>query len=197
VNEIKGAFDALGRRFAIVASSFNEIVVGKLVEGALACFRAHGISEDDLLVAWVPGAFELPLVAKRVAQSWRYDAVICLGAVIRGETAHFEHVAGQAAWGIQQVSLETGVPVAFGVLTTETLEQALDRAGGKHGNKGWDAAMAAMQMASVLDQLEAGVQGGSSPAERSGADQAAAVPLAEAARRRRGASGRNKKEAEP
>jgi 6,7-dimethyl-8-ribityllumazine synthase len=132
-----------------------------------------------------------------VAQSWRYDAVICLGAVIRGETAHFEHVAGQAAWGIQQVSLETGVPVAFGVLTTETLEQALDRAGGKHGNKGWDAAMAAMQMASVLDQLEAGVQGGSSPAERSGADQAAAVPLAEAARRRRGASGRNKKEAEP
>ncbi|HEY3209890.1 MAG TPA: 6,7-dimethyl-8-ribityllumazine synthase [Actinomycetota bacterium] len=197
MNEIKGAFDALGRRFAIVASSFNEVVVGKLVEGALACFRAHGISEDDLLVAWVPGAFELPLVAKRVAQSWRYDAVICLGAVIRGETAHFEHVASQAAWGIQQVSLETGVPVAFGVLTTETLEQALDRAGGKHGNKGWDAAMAAMQMASVLDQLEAGVQGGSSPAERSGADQAAAVPLAEAARRRRGASGRNKKEAEP
>jgi 6,7-dimethyl-8-ribityllumazine synthase len=153
MNEIRGAFDARGRRFAIVASSFNEIVVGKLVDGALACFRTHGISEDDLLVIWVPGAFELPLTAKEVAQSEQYDAVVCLGAVIRGETAHFDHVAGQAARGIQQVSLETEVSVAFGVLTTDSLEQALDRAGGKHGNKGWDAAMAAMQMASVLDQL--------------------------------------------
>ena len=156
MNEIKGAFDARGRSFAIVASSFNEVVVGKLVDGALACFRAHGIAEDDLLVTWVPGAFELPHVAKKVAQLERYDALVCLGAVIRGETAHFDLVAGQAAWGIQQVALETGVPVAFGVLTTDTLEQALDRAGGKHGNKGWDAAMAAMQMASVLDQVEAG-----------------------------------------
>jgi 6,7-dimethyl-8-ribityllumazine synthase len=153
VTEIRGAFDARGRRFAIVASSFNEVVVGKLVEGGLACFRAHGVSEDDLLVIWVPGAFELPLVAKRLAQSEQHDGVVCLGAVIRGETAHFDHVAGQAAAGIQQVSLETGVSVAFGVLTTDTMEQALDRAGGKHGNKGWDAAMAAMQMASVLDQL--------------------------------------------
>jgi 6,7-dimethyl-8-ribityllumazine synthase len=192
VNEVRGGFDARGRRFAVSASSFNELVVGKLVEAALACFRAHGVSEDDLLVAWVPGAFELPLVAKRLAESERYDAVVCLGAVIRGETVHFDHVAGQAAQGIQRVALETGVPVAFGVLTTDTIEQALDRAGGKHGNKGWDAAMAAMQMVSVLDQLAAGVQRGSSPAERSGADQAAAVPLAEAARRRRGASGKKK-----
>jgi 6,7-dimethyl-8-ribityllumazine synthase len=153
VTEIRGTFDARGRRFAIVASSFNEVVVGKLVEGSLACFRTHGITEDDVLVAWVPGAFELPLVAKELAQSGRYDGVVCLGAVIRGETAHFDHVAGQAAAGIQQVSLETGVSVAFGVLTTNSLEQALDRAGGKHGNKGWDAAMAAMQMASVLDQV--------------------------------------------
>jgi 6,7-dimethyl-8-ribityllumazine synthase len=153
VNEVRGTFDARGRRFAVVASSFNELVVGKLVEGALACFRAHGISEDDLVVAWVPGAFELPLVAQKLAETELYDAVVCLGAVIRGETPHFEYVAGQAAQGIQQVSLESGLPVAFGVLTTDTIEQALDRAGGKHGNKGWDAAMAAMQMASVLDQI--------------------------------------------
>lgn len=153
MNEIRGTFDARGRRFAIAASNFNELVVGKLVEGALACFQAHGISEDDLVVTWVPGAFELPLVAKTLARSERYDAVVCLGAVIRGETPHFDHVAAQAAQGIREASMETGVPVAFGVLTTNTMEQALDRAGGKHGNKGWDAAMAAMQMASVLDQV--------------------------------------------
>jgi 6,7-dimethyl-8-ribityllumazine synthase len=153
VNEIKGTFDARGRRFAIAASSFNEIVVGKLVEGAVACFRAHGVAEDDLVVAWAPGSFELPLLARCLAASGLYDAVACLGAVVRGETAHFDYVAGEAARGIQQASLETGVPIAFGVLTTNTLEQALDRAGGKHGNKGWDSAMAAMQMASVLDQI--------------------------------------------
>jgi 6,7-dimethyl-8-ribityllumazine synthase len=153
VNEIKGTFDARGRRFAIAASSFNEIVVGKLVEGAVACFRAHGVAEDDLVVAWAPGSFELPLLARRLAASGLYDAVACLGAVVRGETAHFDYVAGEAARGIQQASLETGVPIAFGVLTTNTLEQALDRAGGKHGNKGWDSAMAAMHMASVLDQI--------------------------------------------
>jgi 6,7-dimethyl-8-ribityllumazine synthase len=153
VTEIRGTFDARGRRFAIVAAGFNEVVVGKLVEGATACFRAHGIAEDDLLIVWTPGAFELPVVAKRLAQEGRHDAVVCLGAVIRGETAHFEFVAGEAARGIQDVMLETGVPIAFGVLTTDDMAQALDRAGGKHGNKGWDAAMAAMQMASVLDQL--------------------------------------------
>ena len=153
MTEIRGTFDARGRRFAIVAAGFNEVVVGKLVEGATACFRAHGIAEDDLLIVWTPGAFELPVVAKRLAQEGRHDAVVCLGAVIRGETAHFEFVAGEAARGIQDVMLETGVPIAFGVLTTDDMAQALDRAGGKHGNKGWDAAMAAMQMASVLDQL--------------------------------------------
>lgn len=153
IRQIRGAFDARGRRFAVVAAAFNELVVSKLVEGALACFRAHGVEEDDLVVAWTPGAFELPLVAGRCARSGLYDAVVCLGAVVRGETPHFEHVAGQAAEGIQRVGLETGVPVMFGVLTTETMAQALDRAGGKHGNKGWDAAMAAMQIVSVLDQL--------------------------------------------
>jgi 6,7-dimethyl-8-ribityllumazine synthase len=153
VREARGSFDVRGNRYGVVAAQFNEIVVGKLVEGALACFRAHGVAEDDLFIAWVPGAFEIPLMAKRLASTGAYDAVVCLGAVVRGETPHFDYVAGECARGVQQVALETGVPVAFGVLTTETMAQALDRAGGKHGNKGWDAAMAAMQTASVLTKL--------------------------------------------
>jgi 6,7-dimethyl-8-ribityllumazine synthase len=150
---IQGGFEARGRRFAVVASRFNDVVVNKLVDGATSCLRKHGIGEDDLDLLWVPGAFELPLAAKRLAESGGYDAVICLGAVIRGETAHFDFVAGEAARGISQASLDTGVPVIFGILTTETFEQAMDRAGGKHGNKGWDAAMAAMETADVLDRL--------------------------------------------
>jgi 6,7-dimethyl-8-ribityllumazine synthase len=157
---IQGGFEARGRRFAVVASRFNDVVVQKLVDGALGCLRKHGIAEDDLDVVWVPGAFELPLVAKRLAHTAGYDAVICLGAVIRGETAHFDFVAGEAARGIREASMETGVPVVFGVLTTETFEQAVDRAGGKHGNKGWDAAMAAMETASLLDELPKGERGG-------------------------------------
>lgn len=153
MREARGSFDVRGGRYAIVAAQFNEIVVGKLVEGALACFRAHGVAEDDLFLAWVPGAFEIPLLAKRVASTGGYEAVVCLGAVVRGETPHFDYVAGECARGVQQVGLETGIPMAFGVLTTENMAQALDRAGGKHGNKGWDAAMAAMQTASVLTQL--------------------------------------------
>ncbi len=153
MNVIRGGIDAKGRRLAVAAAIFNEMVVSKLVEGALACLRQHGVAEDDLLVVWAPGAFELPLLAKRLAESSRYDAVICLGAVVRGETPHFDYVAAETARGIQQVSLSTGVPVTFGVLTTDNVAQALDRAGGKHGNKGWDSAMAAMQMLSVLDQL--------------------------------------------
>jgi 6,7-dimethyl-8-ribityllumazine synthase len=152
VREIRGEFLARGRRFAVVVSRFNEIVTGKLLDGAVQCLRAHGVNEDDVIVAWVPGSFELPLVA-RSAASAGYDAVICLGAVIRGETAHFDHVAGQAASGIRAAADETGVPVIFGMLTTDTFEQAMDRAGGKHGNKGWDAAMAAMETASVLEQI--------------------------------------------
>ncbi len=157
MNEIRGDFQARGRRFALVVSRFNEIVTAKLLEGALACLRAHGVAEDDLLVAWVPGAFELPLVARRLAASG-IDAVICLGAVIRGETAHFDYVAGEAASGIRAAAEVTGVPVIFGVLTTDTFDQAMDRAGGKHGNKGWDAAMAAMETSSVLEQLPKGTE---------------------------------------
>jgi 6,7-dimethyl-8-ribityllumazine synthase len=150
---VQGGSEARGRRFAVAASRFNGVVVDKLVDGAVSCLRAHGVAEDDLDVVWVPGAFELPLVARRLAVSGGYDAVICLGAVIRGETAHFDFVAGEAARGIRQVGLDTGVPVMFGVLTTETYEQAMHRAGGQHGNKGWDAAMAAMETVDVLDRL--------------------------------------------
>ena len=153
MRELRGDFASRGRRFAVVAARFNEVVVSKLVEGAVACLRAHGVAEDDLEVAWVPGAFELPLAARTFAATGTYDGVVCLGAVIRGETAHFDHVAGQAAAGIREAAEATGVPVTFGVLATDTLQQAVDRAGGKHGNKGWDAAMAAMEMASLLEQV--------------------------------------------
>jgi 6,7-dimethyl-8-ribityllumazine synthase len=153
VNEIRGDFEARGRRIAVVVSRFNEHVTSKLLEGALDCLRAHDIAEDDLVVVWVPGAFELPLVARRLAASGDHDAVICIGAVIRGDTAHFDHVAGQAATGIRAAAEATGVPVIFGVLTTDSLEQAMDRAGGAHGNRGWDAAMAALETASVLERL--------------------------------------------
>jgi len=140
----------------VVASRFNELVVERLVEGALAAFARHGVAEEDVDVAWAPGAFELPIVARRFARGGEVDAVICLGAVIRGETPHFDYVAEAAERGIMQAMLETDVPILFGVLTTETMDQAMDRAGGAHGNKGWDAAVAALEMASLLDDLPGG-----------------------------------------
>jgi 6,7-dimethyl-8-ribityllumazine synthase len=149
----EGTLEGRGRRFAVVASRFNGIVTERLVEGALAAFRKLGISADDVELAWTPGAFEVPLTTMRLATSGQFDAVVCLGAVIRGETPHFEYVAGETARGIQQVALETGVPCTFGILTTDSLEQAMDRAGGKHGNKGWDAATAAVEAASLLEDL--------------------------------------------
>jgi 6,7-dimethyl-8-ribityllumazine synthase len=148
-----GIHDGAGKRVAVVAARFNEAVTAKLVEGALAGLAQHGVSEEAVEVAWVPGAFEIALVAKRFAKSRRFDAVICLGAVIRGETAHFDLVANEAARGIMQVSLETGVPLIFEVLATETLAQAEARAGGTHGNKGWEAAEVALEMASLVDSL--------------------------------------------
>lgn len=153
MREHRGTLEARGRRFAVVVSRFNEVVTARLLEGALSALRRHGVSEDDVEVAWTPGALEIPLVARRLAESEQFDAVVCLGAVIRGETAHFEYVAGETARGIQRVALETGSPCTFGVLTTETLDQALDRAGGKHGNKGWEAATAAIEMAGLVDSL--------------------------------------------
>jgi 6,7-dimethyl-8-ribityllumazine synthase len=153
VTTFEGDYDARGRRFAVAASRFNEVIVGPLVDAALACLAKHGVAAEDVDIAWTPGAFELPLAARRLAASGGYDAVICLGAVVRGETPHFEYVAGEAARGISDASRDTGVPVILGLLTTETMEQARDRAGGKHGNKGWDAAMAAMEMASLSERL--------------------------------------------
>ena len=153
MKEFRGDLHARGRRFAIVVARFNELVTRKLLDGALEALRAHDVADDDVDVVWVPGAFEIPPVARRLALSNTYDGVVCLGAVIRGETAHFEHVAGQAAAGIREAAEAADVPVSFGVVTTEDLDQALDRAGGKHGNKGWDAAVAAIEMASLLEQL--------------------------------------------
>ncbi|MGH2679096.1 MAG: 6,7-dimethyl-8-ribityllumazine synthase [Actinomycetota bacterium] len=142
-----------GRRVAIVVARFHEHVTARLLEGALSGLRTHGVAEDAVDVAWVPGAFEIPLVARRVATTGAYDAVICLGAVVRGETAHFELVANEAARGVAAVGRETGVPVIFEVLATESLAHAEARAGGTHGNKGWDAAEAALEMADLLDGL--------------------------------------------
>lgn len=153
MTEYRGLEEGGGGRFAVVAARFNEVVVRKLVDGTLDGFRARGVAEGDVDVAWVPGSFELPVVARRFAATGRYGAVVCLGAVIRGETPHFDHVAEQAANGIRRAAEDTGVPVVFGVLTTDTFAQAMDRSGGTHGNKGWDAAMAAMEMASLLEQL--------------------------------------------
>lgn len=152
----RGEPDGEGRRFAIAVARFNEIVTAKLLAGAVDCLRQHGVGEDELDVAWVPGAFELPAAARAFAETGRYGAVICLGAVIRGETPHFDHVAEQAATGIRRIFERTGVPAIFGVLTTDTFEQATDRAGGSHGNKGWDAAMAGMEMASLVERLSKG-----------------------------------------
>jgi 6,7-dimethyl-8-ribityllumazine synthase len=153
MTEYRGILRVDGKRFAIVVARFNDFVTEPLLAGAKSAFRDHGVPDDAVDVARVPGAFEIPLVAQRLAASGGYAAVVCLGAVIRGETAHFEHVASQAAAGIAAASRETGVPILFGVLTTDTTQQAIERAGGKAGNKGYDAARDAIEMASLLDRL--------------------------------------------
>lgn len=149
----EGTLVGSGLRFGIVVSRFNEFITQRLLEGALDGLRRHGVEEDAVDVAWVPGSLEIPVVARRLAQSGQYDAVICLGAVIRGATAHFDYVAGGAATGIASAALETGVPVIFGVITTDTIEQAIERAGTKAGNKGYDAALSAIEMANLMRTL--------------------------------------------
>ena len=149
------AFDARRLRVATVVARFNDHVTALLLEGALETLRAHGIPESDAPVFWVPGAFELPVVAKRLAESGEFDAVVCLGAVIRGDTPHFDYVAGESAAGLARVALDTGVPVIFGVLTTNSLEQALDRCGGSEGHKGAEAASTALETAALLRTLPA------------------------------------------
>ncbi|MHB8506201.1 MAG: 6,7-dimethyl-8-ribityllumazine synthase [Acidimicrobiales bacterium] len=150
---IEGRLDGSGLRVAIAASRFNELVVSRLLEGCLDGLRRHGVAESDVAVAWVPGAFELPAVAARLARSGRFDAIVTLGTVIRGATTHYDLVAGQAAAGVARVALDTGVPVVFGVLTTENIEQALERAGTKAGNKGYEAAASAIELADLFRRL--------------------------------------------
>lgn len=142
-----------GLKFGIIVGRFNEFIGGKLLSGAIDGLKRHGASEEDIEVTWVPGAFEIPLIAKVLASSKKYDAVLCLGAVIRGSTPHFDYVSSEVSKGIASVSLETGVPVIFGVLTTDTIEQAIERAGTKAGNKGYDAAVTAIEMANLLKSI--------------------------------------------
>jgi 6,7-dimethyl-8-ribityllumazine synthase len=149
----EGNFDGRHLRVVVIASRFNETIGKRLLDGALDALRRHGVPEEGLSVTWVPGAFELPAAAQRIASSGDVDAVVCVGAVIRGETAHFDYVAGHAAYGIGRASMETGIPITFGVLTTENTEQAEARAGGKLGNKGAEAAVAAIEMANLFASL--------------------------------------------
>lgn len=150
---IEGNYSAKGKKFAIVAARFNEFIVSKLVSGAEDTLVRHGVKDDDITLAWVPGAFEIPLAAKSLAQSGQYDAIICLGAVIRGSTSHYDYVCAEVSKGIASVGLEAEIPVMFGVLTTDNIEQAIERAGTKAGNKGSDAAMGAIEMVNLLSGI--------------------------------------------
>ena len=153
IEEIKGHLAAGKGKYAIVVSRFNDFITSKLLEGAIDCLRRHGAADDQMTVAWVPGACEITIVAKRLAESGRYVAVLCLGAVIRGQTGHYDAVCQQVVRGVGQINYDTGVPAAFGVLTCDTLEQAIERAGTKMGNAGADAAMTAMEMVHVMEQI--------------------------------------------
>ncbi|MCS7185725.1 MAG: 6,7-dimethyl-8-ribityllumazine synthase [Armatimonadetes bacterium] len=150
----EGQLTARGLKFAIVVSRFNSLVTQRLLDGALDALRRHEADENAITIAWTPGSFEIPLVAQKFAKSGKYDAVICLGCIIRGDTPHFEYVASETAKGIAQVMLDTGVPVVFGVVTADNLEQALERAGAKAGNRGFDAAMTAIEMANLLRRID-------------------------------------------
>ncbi len=153
MHKIEGKLIANGMKFGIVASRFNEFIVSKLIGGAEDALLRHGAKEDDITLAWVPGAFEIPTAAKQMAQSGKYDAIICLGAVIRGATSHYDYVCNEVSKGIAHVSLETGLPVMFGVVTTENIEQAVERAGTKAGNKGYDVAVSAIEMVDLMRKL--------------------------------------------
>lgn len=153
--EFTGRPSGAGRRVAIVASRFNEAITARLVDGALDALRRHGMDADAIDVVWVPGAWELPAAARRLLASERYDALVAVGAVIRGDTPHFEYVAGEASRGLAQAAADFDRPIGFGLLTCDDLEQALARAGGSHGNKGWDAALAALEMADLFTKLDA------------------------------------------
>ena len=150
----EGQLNAEGMRFAVIISRFNDFITTRLLEGALDSLTRHGASKEAVDLAWVPGAFEIPLVAQKLASTGRYNAIICLGAIIRGATPHFEYVAAEASKGVAKVSLDNSVPVIFGIITADTIEQAVERAGSKAGNKGWDAALSAIEMASLLQTID-------------------------------------------
>jgi len=150
---IQGMLNAKGKKFAIVVSRFNEFISNKLLSGAIDCIERHEGAFDDIDIIWVPGSFEIPLTAKKLAISGDYDSIISLGAVIRGATPHFDYVSAEVSKGIANASLETGVPIIFGVITTDTIEQAIERAGAKSGNKGWDTALSAIEMADLFEKI--------------------------------------------
>lgn len=154
VTTVQGTMNAAGKKFGIVVSRFNEFITGKLLDGALDALFRHGADENKIDIAWVPGAFEIPFVAGRMAESKKYDAVLCLGCVIKGDTPHFDYIAAEVAKGVATVGMKSAVPVIFGVLTTENIEQAIERAGTKAGNKGADAAQSAIEMVSLYQQLK-------------------------------------------
>jgi len=153
IKKIEGMLDAKNKKFVLLASRFNEFISNKLVEGAIDCLVRHGAEEKNISIVWVPGAFEIPVTAAKLVKSDKYHAIICLGAVIRGDTPHFDFVANEAAKGIAQVSLSAGKPVIFGIITADSIEQAIERAGAKAGNKGWDAALSAIEMTNLLPKL--------------------------------------------
>lgn len=154
MNKVEGKLVANGAKIGIVAARFNEFIVSKLVSGAEDALLRHDVNADDITVAWVPGAFEIPVIAKKMAASGKYDAVICLGAVIRGATSHYDYVCNEVSKGIASVSLDSGIPVLFGILTTENIEQAIERAGTKAGNKGYDCALSAIEMVNLIREIE-------------------------------------------
>ncbi|MFO7958973.1 MAG: 6,7-dimethyl-8-ribityllumazine synthase [Candidatus Brocadiia bacterium] len=156
IKQHQGKLNAAGKRFALVVSRYNEFFSSRLLNGAEDCLLRHGAAEEDLEVFRVPGSFEIPLVARKVAESGRFDAVVCLGAVLRGQTSHFDFVAGECAKGVARVNMDTGVPTIFGVITTETVEQAVDRAGARTGNRGAEAALAAIEMANLVEDIASG-----------------------------------------
>jgi 6,7-dimethyl-8-ribityllumazine synthase len=150
---IEGKLTAKGKKFGVVISRFNELISSQLLSGAQDCLVRHECKQDDITAVWVPGSFEIPLAAKKMANSKNYDAVICLGAVIRGGTPHFDYISAEVSKGVAQVGLEAGLPVIFGIITADTIEQALERAGTKAGNKGWDAALSAIEMVNLIGKI--------------------------------------------
>lgn len=149
-----GNLDGKGQRHAIVVSRFNELLTSKLLDGAVDCLSRHGVSEKDIILNWVPGSFEIPYAAQKLASTKKFDAIICLGALIRGDTPHFDFIAAEATKGIAKLALDTGIPIIYGVITADSLDQAIERAGTKAGNKGWDAALSAIEMIDLYGQIE-------------------------------------------